>query len=369
MTICGFCSSSISARKSSISCDVCKKQFHANCINEATDISHLLADISGLSWKCDVCTQHCITINQSDICKFLEEKIKNALSLLDSTFVSLKSDFMKIAAEKFDTLNEPPSSVHRPNYADALKNKSQPAVIVLPKNQNQSNIQTKSDIKEKINPIESNLKLSKVRNVKNGGILIGCQTQEDNEKFSKMVQDKLSDSYEIREVRGINPRIRVVGITEKFEDNELLNIIKKSNTGLISSKCDLKLIKYFPTKKNKHIFQAVLQLDKLTYDKVIRVGNLFVNYDSCVIYDAIEIYRCFTCNQFNHSSNKCNKPLSCPRCGEQHDIKSCKSNTLYCTNCSKLDNVSTDHAAWDVNKCTAYIRERDKLRNDILGPQ
>lgn len=364
MTVCGFCHAAI--RKSGISCDVCSNQFHSACVSEQTDLTRILEKTSGLSWKCSDCIGNCITVNQSDLSKLIEEKIETALSTLTSTFISLKNEFLKLTSDKLTNLNET-KVINQPKYSDILRSKSQPAVIIQPKKQDQPNAQTKSDINEKINPLASELRLSKVKNIKNGGMLIGCKSKADNDKFKKLAQETLADSYEVREVRGISPRIRVVGITENYSENVLLDYLKKLNTDIFSENCDCKLIKFFATKKNKNIYQAILQIDRFSYDKVIQAGNLFIGYDSCVVFDAIDIHRCFTCNEFHHSSNNCDKPVSCPRCAQSHEVRLCKSETLVCCNCLKLKNVPSNHAAWDTKKCTAYIRARDKLRTDILA--
>ena len=134
------------------------------------------------------------------------------------------------------------------------------------------------------------------------------------------------------------------------------------------------MIKLGPTRKNKEIFQAILQLDRTTYEKISQTGNLFVNYDSCVVFDAIQVVRCYNCNELHHSSKTCNNPLSCPRCGQNHEIKSCKSKTLTCSNCVKFNEkhenkVGVDHAAWDVKLCTVYKQACERIRNDILSGQ
>lgn len=366
MAVCSFCNSSIPIKKAKVSCTICKKQFHSTCVFEATDISQLLEKVAGLTWKCNECLGNCITINQSELCALLENKVHDALATLNSTFTSLKNEFIKLSTDNIMSIKGS-ATVVQPAYSDVLKNKSQPAIIIRPKNQDQSIAQTKADINNKINPIDVNIKLSKVKNVKNGGVLIGCRDKEDNEKLKNIAEAKLSDSYVVKEFRGINPRIRVVGITEKYEEDELVEYIKKSNVDLFSLNIDCKLIKFIPTKKNKDIFQATLEVDRNTYDRVIKAGNLFIGYDNCAVFDAIDILRCFTCNEYHHLSRSCNKSVPCPKCSGNHEVSTCKSDILCCSNCLKLKNVATDHAVWDGNKCTAYIRAREKLRNDILA--
>ena len=137
---------------------------------------------------------------------------------------------------------------------------------------------------------------------------------------------------------GVLPRVRIVGMSEKYSEDQLADYLKKCNADLLSD-AECKLIKLFPLRKNINIFQCILQLDRRSYDRVITAGNLFVGFDSCSVFDAVEVYRCFNCNEFSHSSKFCKKPVSCPICGKNHDVKQCKSKEFHCTNCANLKNV------------------------------
>nr|CAI5849644.1 unnamed protein product [Callosobruchus analis] len=55
---------------------------------------------------------------------------------------------------------------------------------------------------------------------------IGCKSQEENRKLKAMVQEKLSDNYEVREVTGVYPRIKLVGMNCKYSEETLKNLIR-----------------------------------------------------------------------------------------------------------------------------------------------
>lgn len=212
----------------------------------------------------------------------------------------------------------------------------------------------------KVDPLDTNIHLSKVKKIKNGGLLVGCSNREENEKLRQLAAEKLAADYDIKEVKGIHPRIRVVGFTEKFTAEELVQYAAKMNTHLFADGWECSVLSITPTKRNKDIHQAVLQLDRTTYYNVMKAGYMFVGYDCCQIYDAISVVRCFNCNGYNHSARACSKPVSCPRCRLDHAVTDCSSDKLCCVNCG------ADHAAWD-SKCPVYIKAVDKLRADLLA--
>ncbi|KAH0813908.1 hypothetical protein GEV33_008883 [Tenebrio molitor] len=54
----------------------------------------------------------------------------------------------------------------------------------------------------------------------------------------------------------------------------------------------------FPTKKRPDVFQAILEIDRLAYETVMKRGGLVVGYDHCVVYDALE-----ECTRFRSGQN------------------------------------------------------------------
>lgn len=375
--ICGICTNSINARRPAIFCSNCKKQFHTHCVSNKEELSNLLNDVRGLSWKCDDCVSTSITLNQDDIKAVIESQLQDAMANLKATFELYTADFLKSVQSNLQSILPKPSSSANSvapsnnNYASVLRNKAQPAVIVRPKSHQECSI-TKADMMVNICPADSDIQFAKVKAVKDGGMLLGCRSVDDNNKLKRIVQQKMSDKYEVLEVRGINPRIRIVGITEKYDNARLLDLIKKCNRGIFSDSSSISLIKFCPIKKNQNLFQATLQVDKCTFESALAFGNIFVEFDCCKVFNAIDVSRCYNCNEFHHSSNNCKNSVLCPRCGGNHKVQDCKSSLLNCSNCVKLNaklngTVNAMHAAWDVNKCTAYKQACDRLRSDVLA--
>lgn len=368
MTLCGICESVITTRKPSVFCSgSCKKQYHISCIYSGpADLSTVLKSCTGLLWKCKECTG--TEPDNGELIQVIEQKITTCFDKFTTRFMK---DFEQIRNELVQGIacsTVPAVADHPVKYSDIVKNKTNPGVIIKPKRE-QHNSDTRSELFQQMNPVETGVQFTKVKNIKDGGILIGCKTRDDNEKLKKLAVEKLSSNYEVKEVRGINPRVRVVGISAEIKEEDFIHIITKMNSNLISSDC--KLIKYFPTKKNRNIYQAIIQLDTNSYENVMHAGNLFVGYSSCIVFDAVDIYRCYRCNEFNHLAKFCNKPHTCPRCAGNHELNVCQSKILKCINCVALksqskSDVSADHAAWDVSKCIAYSNARDKLREDLL---
>ncbi|KAK9879967.1 hypothetical protein WA026_016661 [Henosepilachna vigintioctopunctata] len=355
MVNCTACSSAINKKKPSVSCDACKKPYHIICVTETENLLELLRNIPGLSWKCMSCIKSCITLNSEELINLLDNRIKNAVASLESQIVTMKSDMANNSGGSL------PIQPKVKKYSDVLKDKSQPAVIIRPRKNDQPLVQTKSDILRHLNPTSENLQLTKVKTVKDGGLLIACH---DNSKVKQIIEGELADTYEIKEVSGIHPRLRVVGMAENLSENNLRSNILSTNSKIFQNGSEFKVVKIFPTKKNPNIWQSIVQVNKSDYERALQSGNVFVGLTSCSVYDAVEPHRCFKCNEFNHTSRSCRKTLSCPICSEAHELKECKSKSKKCSNCVKLPNkdIDIDHAVWEKHKCTAYVESCKKFR-------
>lgn len=355
MVNCTLCVNQISRSRPGVFCDGCKNGFHAVCITKTADIIQLLNTIPGLSWKCSDCTKNCILLNSANLQNMMESKLNDAVSSLKTEINLIKLDVCR------STEIEGPT--HPLKYSDVLKDKSQPVILIRPKDNKQLHSQTKADILTNINPCEENVQLTKVVNAKDGGIIIACKNKDDNEKLKALARRKMSGGYNVKEIGGILQRIRIVGLSASYSSDDLYNYLFACNTNLFHEESQCKILKIFPTKKNPNIFQAIIKVDRSVYGRALETGNLFVAYDSCSVYDAFDIFRCFKCNSFGHSANKCTNKRSCPICAENHELKDCKSNTKKCSNCLKLndENVPVDHAVWEKIKCSAYTDALTRL--------
>lgn len=368
----------------------CGKWFHHTCIGlTLTDFS-LLEKCKNLLFICDLCRIKCEITDKSkntlcveklglinnkvnDLSAKMETLLQSKLEELQSSIKSQIDLFFKNEVipqiRETDSMSAPKIT----SYASVVQNK--PALMVQPKDKSQKVRITKSDMLKIIDPIESDISLTTVRNISNGGLIIGCKNVDESAKFKSLAIEKLSENYEIREVMPLNPRIKVVGISESASEDTILKFILTQNKCMFPINHVCKLLTLAPLKKNKQVYQATLQVDRVTYNNIMAQGKLFVGYDYCSVFDAIDLRRCFKCSGFHHIAAKCSAGThSCPRCAESHQLSDCQSNFERCINCVNLNkkqpglNLDINHKAWDKN-CTVYKQELDKLRSNILNPQ
>lgn len=367
--ICGKCEIVIDRRKTpAMSCSgFCSKSYHATCTEIPPDVvKHMKTPgIPGLYWYCEYCSNK--KSDFENVVKItVETKLKDAMNNIEKLFEDTRKEILKIADEKLSNISMPTKLKEpAPLYSQVVDNKSM--VIIKPKNSEQPNAQTKSDIMNNLNPIDLNIHVSKVKNLSNGGILIGCNSSSGADKLKQVAKVKLSTDYNVKDASRGSYRLKIVGMIEEYTAAQIVKFINHQND-MFSDSSNYKVCKIWPTKKNNRVYQALLDVEAETYCKVMEQGHLFVNYDVCTVYDAIDLKLCYKCCGFNHYEKTCSSNiLVCPKCSRAHNIKDCSETSVpRCINCVNAKIDDNNHVVWDSTKCTVYKKKLTHLRETLF---
>ena len=248
---------------------------------------------------------------------------------------------------------------------------SQSKVMIKPKTA-QKALQTQEDLLRSVNLVQENICVTNSKKTKDGGIIVGCNDKENSKRLEQIASNKLSKDYDVFVMRSAFPKIRVVGIPSCIDKQSLLDYLKLQNLDLFADSTEYRLLRLWALRKNNKIYQATIQLDLGTYQKVMKSGGILVGLNICKVYDDTTVSRCFQCNGFSHTKIRCPRPTICPICAKQHDVSTCKSQIKECINCQNLRNVhgfdvEINHPAFDYNNCFAFKFAQAKLRNVIFA--
>lgn len=349
MDNCGKCKSKIKEGENILNCSgKCKHNYHAKCVNISTKEIQLIENCTGIKWFCEDCfvsvnttiELHNIIANlKADLAVELEE-IRNKINTVSENI------------PKYETKAEVKT------YAKALTATANEVVIIKPKNKQESK-KTKDAVLKNINPSALEVGITQLKDIKEGGVIIKCKNKEEQEKIKKAAEKKLNKQYQIRTPELKNPCIKILDIEENIGEEELINCIKRQNTFLNQEEIYLKVR---VIKQMRKKFMAILECDPLTFKNIINEKYLFINWDTCRVFEYVGIFRCFKCGGYNHNAENCNRKSRCLKCAEEgHETGDCESDSVKCLNCLeaksnlKLD-IDIHHSVYDSN-CPVYLRK------------
>ena len=404
--ICPGCSAAVDP-EIAVVCDGCERPMHLSCLgllpDEVAIISRAHRRLGHLKLLCADCSDkfkvplyhHFVKDNMySDV---ISDAIKSAISreseLLHSKIINLHQEVENLKLSNIDLVKmvsnnfEPKKSctvtdVHlKPSYAQISQINSNSKVFIKPKDTTQSVHKTKGDIMNKIDPLKSNVNVTSVKSVSSGGVILTCNSVEAD-KLENLACNNLSDNYQVKKLSNVKPVVRIVGIPSYMDQISAFSSLLKQNENIFNKPVsEYKCIKFWETKKNKDIFQCIVQVDIDTYYNLKCVNSVLVGLNTCSVYDDVNVKRCYKCNAFNHTKKYCRNNPTCSFCAGSHELNDCalnKSNLdlKKCVNCLKLkekssqtnsDNIDCSHAAWEYSVCCAFKNIVNKLNKDVFG--
>ena len=112
-----------------------------------------------------------------------------------------------------------------------------------------------------------------------------------------------------------------------------------------------------PLKNNASLYQAETKISTKLPSLLKNYGDkVGVELRYCTVYDRINVYRCFKCQEYVDFASKCLNDFSCAHCAGDHSTNDCSNNNLSkFANCAKAGLID-QHKSYDT-KCPVYRDE------------
>lgn len=350
-SFCAKCELEIKGREKSLQCNgFCERTFHQSCAGLSDLAFKVISEKNNVLWSCDVCG-----IGKSNSLRKIFDKYEKA-------FVDLASDIKSLTSKP---------SEQKISYADKVKS-SEPVLVIKPKDESQKSVTTREEVKELIDPTD--IEISGLKTISNGGIAIECKNKEAISKLKAEASSKMGERYNINEPRKRNPRIKIVGMREQRNAEDIKNKMMAQNKYLQHENCKINVVHVAKMKsvKNKgDKFFAYAEVDARSYRSLLESDNINIGWDICKVFDAVNVTRCFKCCGYNHKAKDCTREERCPKCAGLHGLRDCKASedAHECINCKHaVQNlnlrINTKHAVWDPD-CPVYKRNIEIARNRV----
>lgn len=387
----------------------CQNWFHYSCAGFTETEFQFLNKSSNVIYLCSPCKKQCLMVDQS----ILNEMSRNNTERADSTSASINnltasvmqklSDFEQLFShfkteiltviknnvltsrhQDFSNFTRLSSTSEASSSAKQLSASQQPrlyssvtsnsqSILIQPKNTSQKYSETKANLFHNIHPIKDDVRVSNVKPISKGGLVVSCPSKEEAAKFKSIVSSKLSAKYDVKDLSRLHPRVRIFGLSENHDKSTLADLLMSQNNELLVADPSLSVISITSCKSKPHIFQAVIQLSERNYYSLLGRGRVNIGYDSCYVFDGVEVIRCFNCCGYNHTAKFCKSEPICSKCAGLHSVKDCVSSLKKCINCISASKVLSDidfnHVSSDKLKCRTYMHKLAHLKTEIFNDQ
>lgn len=301
MSPCGVCAKDIvfePVADACMTCRYCENVFHAKCVGVSNKtVFNFLITNKNYIWYCDSCitngeydTELKKKIEKlEDIIKVHTEQIKNQTKLIDElrkmanqavTPRSLVSNNRKRTyaehteqwSEMCMTPKTVPDSEKTPKrrrfteVSSIRKRNLNPVLLVKPKS-DEDKLAMKSAIKSAVNPKIDPVRY--LRDTKSGTIVVACKTYDDVMNIQKKLYNAIGDKYEIDKPAARKPIIKVVGISDFTNKEEIIDCIHTQND-LSRSTCFIEYMKHIQIRRNNSVYYTVfIRTDVSTFDRIM----------------------------------------------------------------------------------------------------
>ncbi|KAK9880535.1 hypothetical protein WA026_011772 [Henosepilachna vigintioctopunctata] len=220
---CGKCSKEIDGGLS-VGCEgKCSEWFHLKCAELTVKEYNVIKGCKRLKWFCDICYEsEVIKRTNDEVIKEIKQ-LKDQISRLEEKVSAIKVD---------DNDNVKYSNAG----AEEIKQRSEAAIIISAKNEDiNKHTSIQNDLKGAIKPQELRIGVNNMKTTGAGKVKISCEKKTDILKLKSEIESKLGSKYDISEVKTRKPKIKIVGINENMDKDELKNTIIKQNELVIRS--------------------------------------------------------------------------------------------------------------------------------------
>lgn len=352
---CIKCSLTLEEDEEVYKCYICKQELHKKCANlTASELKCMPLQKRSLRLICTKCDNF-IT------------KLPDLLSMVEG----IQKDMSQMKENMYKFSSGQSNGNHTQNYADVLRQKPEPVIVVKPVNAQTSNL-TKTEIKQAIDPTDIGVNISQLKQVSKGAVVISCEHKSDIDVLKTKISEKIGNKYNVEVPTLRKPKLKVVNIHNEdtdVDDNQLVNKIMKQNK--INSDTDDIHIRIVKKISNKRFDTStlIIETDPLTHRHLLKNEKVNVGWSKGNVYNHVNLLQCYNCFGFNHAAKNCKAEMSCSKCSLNHNYKDCDSQKVQCTNCIRAQlnlNIVLDTNHEAISKdCPCFQRQMSKLNQKI----
>lgn len=182
----------------------------------------------------------------------------------------------------------PNTTITEVNVDLTKKHMIEPVVLVKPKAIQRCN-ETRNDLNSK--GISDGLEILSINNIPKGGLEIKCKSNEQQKKMHENVSKELGDKYQIIMPQLRKPKVRIMNMSEKLTESEIIESIKEKNVQYANS--DMKVICVYEI-KYMDSYGAIIEVDTKTYNEMMKQEKVNIRLNVCKVVECVNVLSALT---------------------------------------------------------------------------
>lgn len=318
---CSVCNKKFEENDDVFECDGCTDTQHVKCGGVTKKDCVARNGSKSLRLYCSYCVTNpaaCLNENVTTILKFLHK-----IDLFNQQQVETNTKVNRLLANTIERVNE---------IGDKIE-----SLGSIESNASTSKKTNTNAVKTEVNPVVvdpvvdgKNVKVCKARNIKDGGVVLSCVSNNDTMRVKQKVEESYGENYEVSLPEAKKPRVRITNVSDRIDEDKLIGEIKMMNSELKDA--EMKLVTVINKLKQSYKYRdIVVEVNGATYKKLLKLGEIFLDWRQCAVSEHLHIQRCFKCCGFSHISSECKSAeQKCSICAGPHRFNNCTRKKLKC---------------------------------------
>ncbi|CAG9793098.1 unnamed protein product [Diatraea saccharalis] len=224
------------------------------------------------------------------------------------------------------------------------------SIILESENKNDTAEELIQKTKAILKPTLEEIKIDKIRKVKDQRVLIGCAKEKEIEKIKDKLQKE--QGIKIEKVKNKNPLVIIKDVPFQIKEEELLQLIQNQNKELFNKEEEKEVkVKFRRKAINQERCHAIIQVKPAVWRAMTGKGHLYIEMERLKVEDQSPLIQCTRCLGFGHGMKFCQESASrCSHCGDPHLRANCPEREAgrapRCCNCAHAGLEETEHNAF-----------------------
>ena len=368
---CGHCT--LKVAEEGVQCRFCHLWYHYDEHCSGVDKKYREAfEIRNLSYECNKCcavnddqdTDHISDLTGKNVeahLRHLQKMVQELATKIQhvatmDTLIQGLYDQVNLLSNKIDDSNVKPAGNE---YAEKLKANLKTKNTLVIKS---TDVENKAASNKKVIMNKIKTEVDHVKETNEGHLIVNFADKDKLENAKREFEAANDESISVKVKEKLWPKIKLCNVPKDDEVSQE-NIIWKNQwiEEFITDEEDFKVIKTLETTKDT-VHYIIKCKPEIRKQICIRGNVLYTLFARNRVVDSYKVYQCFQCQGFNHDARSCNNTQVCAKCGGNHRLNDCTSNTEKCVNCEHKGHVNINHRTNGI-MCPIYNEELSRIKN------